>query len=104
MISTRRLSALLLIGVWVAACSGRIAPDELGTGARLDRQIVAWCENLPNRSDASCRCWPGALRREGLSDQDLQDLLIWAGAVSDTQGWGVRDPAAVERATVACGP
>ena len=97
------MAAALLASAALAGCAYRLEPTELGVGKNLDGQLVDWCTRQHNASDPSCRCWPDALRAQGLTDQDLQDLLIWVGAVRRTSSWGLRDPAAMERAAKSCG-
>lgn len=103
MIGRSAAAVALIAGALLAGCAYRIGRADLGTGSKLDGQLVKWCKRQPNHAEQSCRCWPGALRAEGLTDQDLQDLLIWVGAVRQTSDWGLRDPAAMERAAKSCG-
>jgi hypothetical protein len=54
---------------------------KVGTGEALDDRLVTWCAQQPNVSDQRCRCWPIALRAEGLGDSDLRGLLVRLGAL-----------------------
>lgn len=92
----------------LAACMQRPVPVSAGTGAKtaagpaLDRQLVNWCLERPDTSDQRCRCWPVALRAEGLADADLRDLLIRLGAARGVPGQAAT-MAAYETAATNCG-
>jgi hypothetical protein len=107
---TLRWAGLLAALVLPAGClawsphpvpTGPSTEPKPASGAELDRQLVDWCLKQPDTSDQRCRCWPIALRAEGLGDADLRDLLIRLGVV---EGIPRTAPlgAAYETATVNC--
>jgi hypothetical protein len=75
---------------------------KVGSAQALDDQLVAWCLEQPDTTDQRCRCWPVALRAEGLADADLQDLLIRLGVVKGQPRTPPRSNA-YENATANCG-
>lgn len=86
----RRWASILVVLPAVACTSTPMTPPalpdpgaqaEVGDGAALDDRLVSWCVQQPDVSDQRCRCWPIALRAEGLGDSDLRDLLVRLGAL-----------------------
>lgn len=104
----RMAGPIVLLGL-LAACgpmqSPPVAPaagPKPATGDALDRQLVDWCLEMPDTSDQRCRCWPVALRAEGLADADLRDLLVRLGAAKGVAGQTPPD-AAYATASANCG-
>jgi len=89
-----------------AASAPAPAPSASSTGTRadLDRTFVSWCLTVKGTTDSGCRCMPGAMQAEGMSDSQLHDWLVGASAIQGTNSTlAPQHSEAVARAMKRCG-